>query len=363
MVDISPYLEKKGRGAVSNLTGRFEAQSRHAIDDGWELGEANDPTPLRTTVTPEYPKTVIASNSSPDVPFDRSLNPYRGCEHGCVYCFARPSHAYYGFSPGLDFESQLISKPDAASVLERELRHKKYQCKLIQLGTNTDPYQPIEKKQRITRSVIEVFQRFNHPFSIITKSDLVLRDLDILVPMAKKHLASVAISITTLDRDLARRLEPRAPTPMKRLDAVRKLAEAGVPTIVMAAPLIPALNDSELERIIEAASLAGASSVAYTLVRLPMEIEGLFEEWLETHAPYKRAHVLSLMRQSHGGKVYRSQWKTRMTGSGPYAEMIKNRYRLALKKFGLGRERAAQMRLDTHLFKPPPQKGDQLALL
>lgn len=357
-----PLSARKGRGAVSNRSGRYEAQTRYAVDDGWHLGQANDPTPLRTTVTAEYPKTVIAKNTSPDISFDRSLNPYKGCEHGCVYCYARPTHAYLGFSPGLDFESQLVSKPDAASILERELRHRSYKCQFIQLGANTDPYQPIERKQRITRQVLEVFERFHHPFGIITKSDLVLRDLDILAPMAAKQLVSVAISITTLDRDLARRLEPRAPTPMKRLAAIRQLSEAGIPTTVMVAPVIPVLTDHELERIIEAASLAGASGAVYILLRLPLEIEGLFEEWLETHAPFKRDHILSLLRQSHGGSVYRSSWQQRMTGSGPYAEMISKRYRLALKKFGLDDRRSAERPLDTARFRPPPQAGDQLAL-
>ena len=357
MVDIIPFSAKKGRGAVSNRSGRFEAQTRYPVDDGWQLGTPNDPLPLRTTVTPEFPKTVIAKNSSPDIPFDRSLNPYKGCEHGCVYCYARPTHAYLGLSPGLDFESQLVTKPDAASILERELRHQAYRCQLIQLGANTDPYQPIERKQQITRQVLQVFERFNHPLGIITKSDLVLRDLDILAPMAAKNLVSVAISITTLDRDLARRLEPRAPTPMKR-----KLSEAGIPTTVMVAPVIPVLTDHELERIIEAASLAGASGAVYILLRLPLEIEGLFEEWLETHAPLKRDHILSLLRQSHGGAVYRSNWQQRMTGSGPYAEMISKRYRLALKKFGMDDRRSAERPLDTSQFQIPARSGDQLAL-
>lgn len=363
MVDLIPLAAKKGRGAVSNQSGRFEARSRHAVDDGWQWGVPNETAPLRTTVTPEHPKSVIAKNTSPDIPFDRSLNPYKGCEHGCVYCFARPTHAYYGMSPGLDFESRLISKPDAANILERELRHPNYQCQVIQLGANTDPYQPIEKKERITRSVLEVFDRYQHPFGITTKSDLVLRDLDILAPMAAKKLASVAISITTLDRELARKLEPRAPTPMKRLAAVRQLSEAGIPTTVMIAPIIPALTDHELERIIEAASLAGACSAVYILLRLPLEIEGLFEEWLETHAPFKRDHVLSLMRQSHGGKVYRSDWKQRLKGSGPYADMIRVRHQLALKKFGMANRRAAEHELDTRLFRKPPEAGDQLRLL
>ena len=251
----------------------------------------------------------------------------------------------------------------ASDILERELRHPKYQCQVIQLGANTDPYQPVEKKQFITRRILEVFDRYQHPVGIITKSDLVLRDLDILVPMAAKRLTSVAISITTLDRDLARKLEPRAPTPMKRLAAIRQLSEAGIPTTVMVAPVIPALTDHELERIMEAASLAGASSAVYIMLRLPLEIEGLFEEWLETHAPLKRDHVLSLMRQAHGGKTYRSKWQERMTGSGPYAQMIRMRYQLALKKFGLENKRASERELDTRLFKPPPQKGDQLSLL
>ncbi len=362
MVDLIAAIAKKGRGAVSNRTGRFEAQSRHAVDDGWNLGEPNDPVPLRTVVTTEQVRTVIAKNTSPDIPFNQSLNPYKGCEHGCVYCFARPTHAYYGFSPGLDFESQLIAKPNAAEILERELRHPHYRCQIIQLGANTDPYQPIEKTQQITRRVLHVLQRFQHPVGITTKSDLVLRDLDILAPMAAKNLASVAISITTLDRDLARRLEPRAPTPMKRLAAVKKLAEAGIPATVMIAPIIPALTDQELERIIEAAALAGATSAVYILLRLPREIAGLFEEWLETHAPLKRDHVLSLMRQSHGGKVYRSQFQTRMAGTGPYAEMINRRYRLALRKRGLDDQRAAERKLQTNLFNCPPRVGDQLSL-
>ena len=363
MVDLLPFIAKKGRGAVSNATSRFERLSHHSVDDGWELGEPNEKLPLRTTVTAEHPKTVIAKNTSPDIPFNRSLNPYKGCEHGCVYCFARPSHAYLGLSPGLDFESQLISKPDAANVLARELRHPTYKCQVIQMGANTDPYQPVEKKQKITRSVLEVFSDFNHPVSITTKSDLVLRDLDILASMAEKKLASVAISVTTLDRDLARKLEPRAPTPMKRLAAIKRLSEAGIPTTVMVAPIIPALTDSEMERIIEAAHLAGASSAAYILVRLPMEIEGMFDEWLETHAPYKRDHVLSLMRQSHGGRVYKSKWKTRLTGSGPYADMIGQRYQLAIRKFGLEDKRSSEGVFNTHLFNPPAQRGDQLSFL
>ncbi len=362
MVDVLPFVAKKGRGAVSNLTGRFETQTRHLVDDGWGLGEPNDAAPLRTQVTAEYPKTVIAKNTSPDIPFDRSLNPYKGCEHGCIYCFARPTHAYYGFSPGLDFETQLISKPNAADILEREFRHPKYQCDVVQLGANTDPYQPIEKNQKITRSVLEVFRNFQHPVGIITKSDLVLRDLDILKPMAEKNLASVAISITTLDRELARKLEPRAPTPMKRLAAVRKLAEAGIPTTVMIAPIIPALTDHEMERIIEAAHLDGASSAVYILLRLPLEIEGLFEEWLETHEPFKRERVLSLMRQSHGGKLYRSNWKERMVGTGPYAEMINKRYRSAIRKFGMADKRAAERHFDKSLFKRPVRTGDQMTL-
>lgn len=363
MVDLLPDGAKKGRGAVSNASGRYETHARHRVDDGWQWGKPNEPRPLRTTITPEFPKTVIAKNSSPDIPFDRSLNPYKGCEHGCIYCFARPTHAYLGFSPGLDFESQLITKPDAPEILEREFRHPKYQCKLIQLGANTDPYQPIERKQRITRRILEVFQDFRHPFGIITKSDLVLRDLDILAPMAEKNLASVAISVTTLDRDLARKLEPRAPTPMKRLAAIRKLSEAGIPTTVMIAPVIPALTDHELERIMEAAHLAGASGAVYILLRLPLEIEGLFEEWLETHAPLKRDHVLSLMRQSHAGRVYRSNWGARMTGGGAYADMIRARFRLAAKKRGLDNKRSAERPLDTTLFRKPPRAGDQLELI
>ena len=349
----------KGRGAVSNRSGRYEPTARIAVDDGWETTE-RDETPTRTTVTWDTTRTVIARNQSPDLGFDRSINPYRGCEHGCVYCFARPTHAFLGLSPGLDFETRLFAKPDAARLLERELADPKYRPGLIALGTNTDPYQPVERRLGITRSILEVLAAAHHPVAIVTKSDLVLRDLDILAPMARRRLAAVTVSVTTLERDLARRLEPRAPTPGRRLAAIRGLAAAGVPTGVLAAPMIPALNDVELERILEAAANAGATTAGYVLLRLPLEIKGLFTEWLETHAPAKAKHVLNLVRDTRGGKLYQSEFGRRMTGSGPYADLLAKRFRLAASRLRLGRRDLA---LDTTQFVRPALPGDQLSLL
>ncbi|HBC07964.1 MAG TPA: radical SAM protein, partial [Rhodospirillaceae bacterium] len=286
----------KGRGAVSNQDGRFERLTREAVDDGWR--DDDDLPPPRTQVLPDTARKVIARNTSPDIPFDRSLNPYRGCEHGCVYCFARPSHAYLGLSPGLDFETKLFAKHDAAELLRRELAARSYRCQTLQLGANTDPYQPIERRFGITRGVLEVLAACNHPVSITTKSDLVLRDLDILAPMAAKGLASVAVSVTTLDRRLARRLEPRAPTAAKRLRAVEGLSRAGVPVTVLAAPMIPALNDMELDAIIAAGARAGATAAGYVLLRLPGEVADLFAEWLQAHYPDRATRVLNRVRAS-----------------------------------------------------------------
>ncbi|HLB79452.1 MAG TPA: PA0069 family radical SAM protein [Dongiaceae bacterium] len=362
--DRLPDRARKGRGAVGNATGRYEPTRREAIDDGWGTAEDDDPPPLRTTVTIDATRTIIARNQSPDVPFDRSINPYRGCEHGCVYCFARPTHAWLGLSPGLDFESRLFAKPDAPELLARELARPGYRPAVIALGTNTDPYQPIEREQRITRRILEVLAACNHPVGIVTKSALVARDIDILAPMAARRLARVYVSVTTLDRELARRLEPRAPTPARRLETMRALAAAGIPVGVMVAPVIPALTDNEIERILEAAAAAGATSGGHVLLRLPLEIKELFQDWLAAYAPLKARRVLDLVRQTRGGELYRAAWGTRMTGTGPYAESIARRFDLAVKRCGLD---GRNWDFDTSLFRPPPSPrandDRQLALL
>ena len=354
-----PIGPRKGRGAASNETGRFEAEKRVPFDDGW--GSADEqPAPLATTLTVDTTRTIIARNDSPDIGFDRSINPYRGCEHGCVYCYARPSHAYLGLSPGLDFESRLFYKPQAATLLAAELRRKGYSCGPIALGSNTDPYQPAERRLGITRAILEVLRDFRHPVTIVSKAALIQRDLDILGEMAKERLAIVTISVTTLDRRLARRMEPRAPTPERRLETIAALAAAGVPAGVLSAPMIPALNDSEMEVILERARAAGASSAGYTMLRLPLELKALFREWLEERFPDKAAHVLSLVAQTHGGRLYDSAWSKRMTGTGPYADMLRLRFDRACRRLGFT-QRTTQL-LDTTRFRAPPQKGDQLAL-
>jgi len=359
MDEVLADLPRKGRGAVSNATGRFEPERRVLTDDGW--GNADAPAlPLDTTFTRDTAKTIIARNDSPDVPFEQSVNPYRGCEHGCVYCFARPTHAYLGLSPGLDFESRIFVKEDAPRLLAAELANPSYVCKSITLGANTDPYQPGERRFGLTRRIIEVLRDFRHPLCIVTKSALVQRDIDLLAPMAAERLAAVAVSLTTLDRGLARRLEPRAATPERRLETIAALSRAGIPVAVLASPMIPALNDAELERILEAASSAGASSANYILLRLPLELAPLFEEWLAAHAPDKAGHVMSLIRQSRGGKAYDAQWGTRMRGTGAYAEMLRIRFERARRRYGLDRGRAWQ--LDTTRFRRPPKPGDQLTL-
>lgn len=350
----------KGRGAVSNWTGRCEQLRTEAFDDGWDEEENEELPKLHTTLTRDNTKTIIARNSSPDVPFDRSINPYRGCEHGCVYCFARPTHAYLGLSPGLDFETRLFFKPDAARLLERELRKPKYDCQVMAMGTNTDPYQPVEKSLRITRSILEVLAAFNHPVGIVTKSALVLRDLDILGPMAEKGLAQVCVSVTTLDRRLANRLEPRAATPTLRIETIRALTDAGIPCGVMAAPMIPALNDAELEAILETARDAGATLASYILLRLPLEIAGLFEEWLQTHVPNRAKHVMNLVYGARGGKAYDSSYGTRMRGTGEYAAMLKKRFEIAANRLGLNPQ--DRNRLDITLFRPPLERDGQLSL-
>ena len=331
---IDPSLAH-GRGALSNNVGRYERQARVLVDDGWDDGWRDDdlaPPPLRTEVIRDATRTIITRNKSPDISFDRSINPYRGCEHGCIYCFARPTHAYLGMSPGIDFESRLFAKPNAAELLAKELSAPGYTPRTIAIGTNTDPYQPIEKKMRIMRSILEVLREFRHPVGIVTKSPLVLRDIDILGDMAGMGLAKVALSVTTLDRRLARMMEPRAGTPPRRLQAIKALSDAGIPTGVMFAPIIPALNDGEMEAVLSAATEAGAITAGYVLLRLPLEIKDLFREWLEGNVPDRAKHVMSLVRQMRGGKDYDSQWNTRMRGTGPYAEMIARRFQLAVKR-------------------------------
>jgi DNA repair photolyase len=352
-----PAKTVRGRGAVSNASGRFETETRVPEDDGWDLDEGQPR--LRTAVTLERAKSIITRNESQDISFDRSINPYRGCEHGCIYCFARQTHAYVGLSAGLDFESQLFAKANAAALLEKELSAPGYRPRTIAIGTNTDPYQPIERTQEIMRQVLTVLARTNHPVAIVTKSALVLRDLDLLAPMAKKGLAKVALSVTTLDRELARKMEPRASSPERRLETIRQLAEAGVPAAVMVAPIIPAINDAEIERILTRAHAMGAREAGYILLRLPRELRELFAEWLLQHYPGKLEHVFSLLRSSHGGKVYDSTFGTRMSGSSPYAWMIGRRFETAASKLGLTRSRI-QLRDD--LFVPPAKASKQLQL-
>ena len=349
---------RKGRGAVTNRPGRFEAHGREAFDDGWQTIDEALPR-LHTTFRADSSRTIIAHNTSPDLGFDRSINPYRGCEHGCVYCFARPTHAFLGLSPGQDFESRIFTKPEAPKLLREVLGKKSYQPRLIAMGTNTDPYQPVERRLEITRSVLEVLWEHRHPVGIVTKSDLVTRDLDVLGAMAAEGLAFVALSVTTLDRGLAQKLEPRAATPAKRLAAIEALAQAGVPAGVMVAPVIPALTDPEMEAILEAASTAGASEAGYILLRMPLEIKELFEEWLRAHAPNKAERVLALMRETRDGALYRSGFHTRMVGTGTYAELLSKRFALATKRLGLARR---GRRLDVSQFRVPPRAGDQLDL-
>ena len=348
---------RRGRGALSNAAGRFEPQAREAFDDGWQ--SLDDLPPFRTSVTVEKPRTIINRNDSPDVGFDRSINPYRGCEHGCVYCFARPTHAYQGLSAGLDFETRLFAKPDAPELLAKELSKPGYEPRTIALGINTDAYQPIEREWRLTRRILEVLSDFGHPVGIVTKSVLVLRDLDILAPMAERGLAKVALSVTSLDPKLARIMEPRAATPPRRLDTIRRLSEAGVPTAVLVAPVIPAVTDAEMERILDAAVAAGASEAGYVMLRVPLEIRDLFREWLLAHFPDRYRHVLSLLKELHGGREYDSTFGQRMTGSGPYAWTMARRFEIAVERLGLNRRHT---RLTTRHFSRPPRKGEQLSL-
>lgn len=349
---------RRGRGAVSNSDGRFEPYVHIAEDDGWG-GQDTELPPLKTYVTIDATRSVITHNDSPDVGFDQSINPYRGCEHGCVYCFARPSHAYLGLSPGLDFETRLLAKPDAPALLTEELRAPGYRPRVIALGTNTDPYQPIERRLGITRGILEVLARHAHPVAVVTKSALVERDIDLLAPMAEQGLAQVFISITTLEHELARKLEPRATAPTRRVQALAALARAGIPTGVLVAPVIPVLTDGELEAILRAAQGAGARAAGYVLLRLPHEVKDLFKEWLAAHAPLSAAHVMARVREARGGKENDPHFGSRMRGTGVYADMIARRFRVSLKRLGLETSLPA---LDTERFRVPVERGGQLNL-
>jgi DNA repair photolyase len=349
---------RRGRGATHNLTGRFESEVREAFDDGWEgLAELDV---FKTEVREEHAKKIITTNDSQDIGFDQSINPYRGCEHGCIYCFARPTHCYLGLSAGLDFESVLIAKTNTAVQLERELSDPRYVPKTIMLGSNTDPYQPIERDYRLTRSILEVMDKTSHPVAIVTKSASILKDLDILTSLASRGLVRVALSVTTLDHRLARKMEPRASTPARRVEAIAKLNAAGVPANAMMAPIIPAINDMEIENVLEAVSKAGAKSCHWVLLRLPLEISPLFQDWLAEEFPDRAKKVMSLVRSTRGGKDYVSAWGERQTGKGVYADLIAKRFALAAKRIGLNREPRIPMRKD--LFRPPAPKGGQLDL-
>jgi DNA repair photolyase len=348
----------KGRGAPSNLEGRYESVQREAVDDGWARAEADLP-PIRTEVTRETAKSIIARNESPDIPFDQSINPYRGCEHGCPYCYARPTHAYLGLSPGLDFETRILAKTNAAELLRKELAAPGYRPSAIALGANTDPYQPVERDLRITRSILEVLAECEHPFTIVSKNALVERDIDLVAPMAAKRMARAYLSVTNLDTDLARRLEPRASAPYRRLEAIRRLADAGIPVGVLVAPLIPFVTDRYMEEILERAREAGATAAGYILLRLPHEVAPLFKEWLATHYPLKAAHVMSLVRQMRGGRDYDSAFGVRQRGTGNFAALIEQRFELACGRLGFNTGRRDG--LDTTRFRPP-RTGPQLVL-
>lgn len=349
-----------GRGAVSNPEGRFESTRTQPVDDGWGSLEEELP-PLATTVQPEPARTIISRNQSPDIPFDQSINPYRGCEHGCIYCYARPSHAYLNLSPGLDFETRLFYKADAARLLEQELAAPGYRCSPITIGANTDPYQPIEREYRVTRSIIEVLAKYHHPFSIITKSALIERDIDLLAPLARERLACAFVSVTTLSNELKRTLEPRTASPAARLRTIRRLSDAGISVGVMVAPIVPVLTDSELEHILQAAAEAGARSAGYVLLRLPHEVKDLFREWLETHEPLKAKHVMSRLQAMRGGRDYDARWQHRQRGEGEYARLLERRFDAACARYGLNRSERFSHNLE--LFHPPRVGPEQLALI
>ena len=348
----------KGRGALSNPEGRFDRMTIEAVDDGWFTEEPA--RSIATTIQPDRARRIISTNDSPDIPFDYSINPYRGCEHGCIYCYARPTHAYLGLSPGLDFETRLFYKPDAARLLEAELARPGYVCKPLMLGANTDPYQPIERTLGITRAILQVLARCRHPVSVVTKSTLVTRDLDLLTDLARDDLVAVMVSITTLDPDTKRALEPRTSSPQARLRTLRQLADAGVPAGVMVAPVIPGINDHELESILEAAAAAGAQCAQYVPLRLPHEVKDLFREWLAVHYPQRARHVMSLLRDMRGGRDNDPNFGSRMRGEGPFAELLRGRFRLACRKLGLDSNR--RLAVNTELFRPPGRAAEQLGL-
>ncbi|AQQ68170.1 radical SAM protein [Microbulbifer agarilyticus] len=354
----NPTRPLKGRGAVSNLAGRFVDQVSSRESDGWET--TLEPLErIETVAIEEKARSIIATNQSPDLPFSQSINPYRGCEHGCIYCYARPAHAYMDLSPGLDFETQLFFKPNATELLQQALRKPKYQCSPIALGTNTDPYQPLEKDKQITRRILQTLQEHQHPVTIVTKGQLILRDLPILAEMAQDNLAHVAISVTTLDNELKRRLEPRTAGPNARLRMIEALSSAGIPTAVMAAPIIPALNDAELEQILTRAHAAGAIHAAYILLRLPFEVAPLFRQWLQEHYPERAQHVMSIVQQSRGGKDYQSEFGSRQRGNGVFAQLLQQRFKITCRKLGLNERK---LNLDCNKFTLPPQSGDQHSL-
>jgi DNA repair photolyase len=342
-----------GRGARTNASGRFERFAYEAFDDGWAGDEVQ---PLETIVTPELAKSIISTNQSPDVSFDQSINPYRGCEHGCIYCYARPNHAYVGLSPGLDFETKLFVKANAAELLEAEFAKPSYRPKTIMLGGVTDIYQPIERGYGVTRAILEMMERWRHPVSLITKSQLVMRDIDILARLAERGLAKAAISVTTLERRIARVMEPRAAAPHRRIEAIRALAQAGVPVTVMVAPIVPAITDSEIEAILEEAAKAGASAAGYVVLRLPREIKDLFREWLYANFPDRATRVISIVRQMRNGRDYDPEWGKRQKGEGPYAKLIADRFTRAMRRFGLDKPR---LPLDTTQFRRPLGAGGQ----
>ncbi|KNG92796.1 PA0069 family radical SAM protein [Pseudaestuariivita atlantica] len=354
--DAIDPARRRARGAVSNAPGRFDL-AREAVDDGWDREE--DLPPFRTEVSVEHPRRVITRNTSPDLSFDRAINPYRGCEHGCVYCFARPTHAYLGLSAGLDFETRLVAKDGAAEVLEAELRKPSYRADVLALGTATDPYQPEERDRRLTREVLKVLARARHPVAIVTKGTLIERDIDLLGPMAAEGLVRVGMSITTLDARLARAMEPRCPTPARRLAAVQRLSEAGVPVRVMTSPIVPGLTDHEVEALLAAAAKAGAVGASWVMLRLPREVSPLFREWLEEHVPDRAARVMARVREMHGGQDYDARWGHRLRGEGHYAQMIAARWRRAARANGLD-IRLPPLRTD--LFRRPERAGDQLSL-
>jgi DNA repair photolyase len=351
--DAMPKNPMHGRGARTNASGRYERYAREAFDDGWAEEET---TPVETIVTPELAKTIISRNQNPDISFDQSINPYRGCEHGCSYCYARPNHAYVGLSPGVDFETKLFVKANAAELLEKEFSKPSYRPRTIMLGGVTDIYQPIERGYGVTRSILQVMERWRHPVALITKSQLVIRDLDILGPMAERGLAKAAISVTTLERRISRVMEPRAAAPHRRIEAIRALAQAGVPATVMVAPIIPGINDSEIEAILEEAARAGATGAGYVVLRLPLEIKDLFRDWLERYFPDRAVRVMNIVRDMRGGRDYDPEWGKRQKGEGPYAKLIAARFETACRRLGFDKPR---LPLDHTQFRRPIEAGGQ----